>query len=61
MAKKVKVTQIGSPIRRQQYQRQCLIGLGLNKRHASVVIEATPSNMGMVNAVAHLLQVEDAA
>jgi large subunit ribosomal protein L30 len=61
MAKKVKVTQIGSPVRRQQYQRQNLIGLGLNKRHKTVVLDDTPAIRGMINAVAHLLIVEEAA
>ena len=60
MAKKVKVTQIGSPIRRQQYQRQCLIGLGLNKRHKVAVLEDTPSVRGMIEAVKHLVKVEAA-
>ena len=40
--KQVKVTQIGSPIGRPDYQRQTLIGLGLNKRHRSRVLEQYP-------------------
>ena len=55
--KQVKVTQIGSPIGRPDYQRQTLIGLGLNKRHRSRVLEDTPSVRGMIAKVAHLVRV----
>lgn len=58
-AKQIKVTQIGSPIRRQGYQKQNLIGLGLNKLNRSKVLEDTPSVRGMVNKVIHLLKVEE--
>ena len=54
---KVKVTQIGSPIARHFDQRQTLIGLGLNKRHRSRVLEDTPSVRGMIVKVQHLLRV----
>ncbi len=59
--KKVKVTQVGSPIGRTKDQRATLIGLGLNKRHRSKVLEATPSVLGMIRAVHHLVTVEDVA
>jgi large subunit ribosomal protein L30 len=59
--KTVTVTQIGSPIGRQAYQRQTLIGLGLNKMHKTRELEDTPSVRGMINAVQHLVKVEDAA
>ena len=55
---KVRVTQIGSPIRREEDQRQTLIGLGLNKMHRSRVLEDTPSVRGMIVKVQHLLRVE---
>lgn len=58
---KVRVTQIGSPIGRQDYQQQTLRGLGLNKLHRSRELEDTPSVRGMINSVKHLLKVEDAA
>ncbi len=57
--KTLKVTQIGSPIGRQEYQRQTLVGLGLNKLHRSRELEDTPSVRGMINAVKHLVRVED--
>ena len=59
--KKIKVTQLGSPIGRQASQRQTLIGLGLNKRHRSKVLEDSKSIRGMIEAVKHLVVVEDAA
>ncbi len=59
--KKIKVTQTGSPIGREASQRQTLIGLGLNKMHRTSELEDTPSVRGMVNAVKHLVKVEDAA
>ena len=57
--KTVTVTQIGSPIRRQAYQRATLVGLGLNKMHKTRELEDTPSVRGMINKVAHLVRVED--
>ena len=59
--KTVTVTQIGSPIGRQAYQRATLIGLGLNKMHRTSTLEDTPSVRGMINKVQHLVRVEDAA
>lgn len=57
--KTVTVTQIGSPIRRQAYQRKTLVGLGLNKMHKTRELEDTPSVRGMINAVSHLVSVEE--
>lgn len=59
--KTVTVTQIGSPIGRQAYQRQTLIGLGLNKMHRTRTLEDTSSVRGMINKVKHLVKVEEAA
>lgn len=59
--KTVTVTQIGSPIGRQAYQRATLIGLGLNKMHRTRELEDTPSVRGMINKVKHLVKIEDAA
>ena len=39
---KIKITQTGSPIRRDKTQRATLVGLGLNKMHRTVEVEATP-------------------
>lgn len=57
--KTLKVTQIGSPIRRTQDQRATLIGLGLNKMHRTRELEDTPSVRGMIARVQHLVKVED--
>ena len=56
---KIKITQTGSPIRRHKTQRATLVGLGLNKMHRTVECEATPSVMGQVRKVAHLVRVDD--
>lgn len=57
--KTLRVTQIGSPIRRPKDQRQTLVGLGLNKMHKTRELEDTPSVRGMINKVSHLVRVED--
>jgi len=54
----LKVTQIGSPIGREDYQRRTLIGLGLNRMGRSRVLEDTPSIRGMIKRVHHLVRVE---
>lgn len=59
--KKIKVTQIGSTIGRIPKQEATLIGLGLNKRHRSKVLEDTPAIRGMIETVKHLVTVEEAA
>ena len=53
--KTVIVIQKKSPIGRQGYQRQTLIGLGLNKIGRSSELEDTPSIRGMINKVKHLV------
>jgi large subunit ribosomal protein L30 len=55
--KTVTVQQTGSPIGRQKYQEQTLIGLGLNKRHRTRTLEDTPSVRGMIAAVGHLVRI----
>ena len=59
--KKIKITQTGSPIGRTDDQRATLVGLGLNKRHRSSVLEDTPAVRGMINKVRHLVRVEEEA
>lgn len=59
MAKKtLKVTQIGSPIRRKADQRATLIGLGLNKMHRTRELEDTPAVRGMIRKISHMVKVE---
>lgn len=56
---KIKVTQVKSGIDRPENQKRTLKALGLNKLHRSVEIEATPSILGMVRTVNHLVKVEE--
>ena len=58
---KIKITQTGSPIRRDKTQRATLVGLGLNKLHRTVEVEATADVMGQVRKVQHLVKIEEAA
>jgi large subunit ribosomal protein L30 len=58
---KIKITQTGSPIRRDKTQRATLVGLGLNKLNRTVEIEGTAEVMGQVRKVQHLVKVEEAA
>lgn len=55
--KTLKVRQIGSPIRRNDKQRQTLIGLGLNKMGRVRELEDTPSVRGMINKIAHMVEI----
>jgi large subunit ribosomal protein L30 len=57
----IKITQTGSPIGRSDDQQATLIGLGLNKRHRSRVLEDTPAVRGMINKVRHLVRIEEEA
>ena len=59
--KTVTVTQTGSAIGRQAYQRKTLVGLGLNKLGRTKTLEDTPSVRGMIHAVSHLVKVEEVA
>ena len=56
---KIKITQTGSPIRRDKTQRATLVGLGLNKMHRVRTLEDTPAVRGMIRAVQHLVRVVD--
>ncbi len=56
--KRIRVTQIGSPIGRRSDQRATLIGLGLNKMNRSRELEDTPAVRGMIDKVSHLIRVE---
>ena len=54
----IKITQTGSPIRRQPNQRKTLVGLGLNKMHKTVELTDTPEVRGMIRRVQHMVSVE---
>lgn len=59
--KKIKVTQIKSVIDRPERQKRTMIALGLKKMNAAVEVEATPSILGMITKVSHLVKVEEIA
>jgi large subunit ribosomal protein L30 len=56
---KIKIKQVGSPIRRPEHQRKTLIGLGLNKLHRVVELEDTPEVRGAIAKLPHLVAVID--
>ena len=57
---KIKITQTGSPIRRDKTQRATLVGLGLNKLGRTVEVEDSAEVRGQVRKVQHLVAVEAA-
>jgi large subunit ribosomal protein L30 len=57
----IKITQIGSPIRRTPNQRATLIGLGLNKMHRTSELQDTPEVRGMIKKVHHMVKVVEEA
>ena len=58
--KTIKITQTGSPIRREASQRATLIGLGLNKMHKTSELQDTPEVRGMIRKVQHMVTVTEA-
>ena len=57
---KIKITQIKSRINAPAVQKRHSRRPRLEKMHHSVVLEDTPSVMGMVKAVRHLVEVTNA-
>jgi large subunit ribosomal protein L30 len=57
--KSVKIQLVRSTIGCLPVQRATVKALGLGKIGSSVVHEANPAIMGMVNAVSHLVSVEE--
>ena len=56
---KIKITQIRSVINRPVDQKLTVRALGLRKMHQTVIQDATPQILGMVNKVNHLVQTEE--
>lgn len=56
---KLRVKQVRSRIGAPSRQKRTLDALGLRKMNATVEVEATPQVKGMVNAVRHLVTVEE--
>ncbi|WP_037348735.1 50S ribosomal protein L30 [Sediminibacter sp. Hel_I_10] len=59
MAKKIKVTKVKSAINRTKTQKRTLESLGLRKIGQVIEHDASPSIMGMVSKVSHLVSVEE--
>ncbi len=57
--KKLKITLMGSKFGRKPGHRECVEGLGLRRRHHTVMVLDTPANRGMINKVAYLLKIEE--
>lgn len=57
--KQVKITLVRSTIGRLKKHQACVRGLGLRRMHHTVVVDATPENMGMIHKVAYMLKVEE--
>jgi large subunit ribosomal protein L30 len=58
--KTVRVTQMKSTFGELKAIISSVKGLGLRRRHHSLVVQDTPENRGMINAAIHLLKVEEA-
>lgn len=56
---KIKVTQVKSKIGRLKNQKLTLEALGLRKMNQTVEHDATPTILGMVNKVKHLVSIEE--
>ena len=56
---KIKIKQVRSRIDRPKRQKRTLEALGLKKINQVVEHESTPQIMGMVNAIKHLIEVEE--
>ena len=58
--KTVLVTLVRSPIGYTRDQKATALALGLRRMHQTIEHRDTPSLRGMINKIAHLVQVEEA-
>lgn len=58
-SQKIKITQIKSVINRHNKQKNTIEALGLRRINHSVIHNATPQILGMVNKVKHLVKTEE--
>ena len=54
---KIKIKQIGSPIRRPEAQKRILVGLGLGKMNRVVELEDTAEVRGAIAKLPHMVAV----
>jgi large subunit ribosomal protein L30 len=59
--KTVTIEQVASPARREERQRQTLIGLGLDKLHRRKTLQNTDAVWGAICKVRHMVRVVDGA
>ena len=59
MSQMIKVTLVNSMNGRPEKHRRILRGMGLRKINNTIELQDTPSSRGMVNAVSHLVRVEE--
>ncbi len=59
MAKKIRITQTRSIIKRPFDQKRTIKALGLGRINRTVEVEATPQILGMVRKVSHLVSVSE--
>ena len=59
MEKKLRVTQIRSQINRPAVQKRTIEALGIRKLNRPIEVVATPQVLGMIDAVRHLVKVEE--
>ncbi len=55
----LRLTLVRSLAKKTARQRSCARGLGLRRRGHSVVVDATPENLGMIRKIESLLAVEE--
>ena len=57
--KKLKVTMLKSKFGRKPGNRECLLGMGLKRRHQSVELVDNVYTRGMIAKVSYLVKVEE--
>ncbi len=55
---KIRVTKVKSVIKRPENQKRNMLALGLRKMNQTVEHDDTPTVMGIINKVRHLVSVE---
>jgi large subunit ribosomal protein L30 len=56
---KLRIELLRSFAGKTERQRETARGLGLRKRHQSVVVDDTAANRGMINKISHMVRVEE--
>jgi len=58
--KQLRVTLLKSRFGRTPGHAECAQGLGLRRRHQSVLVNDTPENRGMIATIGYMIRVEEA-